>query len=180
MFTLKDNAVFYGKNVFSKKFCYEILATKRITDTKNRGYLAESYDVDLTEEMMEEIRDVFDDFREEYPVPPLVCRNTAEVLEYKPGMKLDKHFDIPYCKEDFFPFITVVNLNEGYEGGLYFNNVDLDIEGVGSLAMSPSWFMSHHEVKEVKNGTRYSLLLDISYPDLVSRNPGTKDNWMPI
>jgi hypothetical protein len=180
MFILKDNAVFYGKNVFSKGFCYNILASKRITKDQNRGYLAQSHDVDLSDEMMEEIREVFSSFRDEFPVPPLVCRNTAEVLEYAPGISLKKHFDIPYCKEDFFPFVTVVNLNEGYEGGLHFNNVDLDIEGVGSLALSPSWFMSHHEVKEVKGSTRYSLLLDISYPDLVLRNPGTKDNWMAI
>lgn len=173
------NTILYGKHALSNNFCLLSLGIMRPQNKLNRGYGAECYDINFTEDMIKEIQEFFKKARKEHNIPPLVMRNSAEILRYTPGMKLDTHYDIPYCKDDFYPFVTVINLNEGYEGGLYFDCADLKIEGEGSIALAPSSFMHTHSVKEIKNGIRFSMLLDITYPEMLSKCT-EPENWVTI
>lgn len=175
----QHGTILYGHKVFSDVFCWKAIDNMTPQNKLNRGYGAECFDLQITEFMIREIRAVFSEARKTINIPPLVMRRTAEILKYTPGMKLDLHFDVPYCKDDFYPFITVVNLNKGYSGGLYFDCQDLAIEGQGSIALAPSSFMHTHSVREIQDGDRYSMLLDITYPEMLSKCTEPQ-NWIVI
>lgn len=176
----KHGTILYGHKVFSDTFCWKAIDSMTSQNKLNRGYGAECFDLDISQFMISEIKNVFTEARKSIEIPPLIIRNRGEVLKYTPGMKLDTHFDIPYCKDDFYPFVTVINLNEGYGGGLYFDCANLEIEGMGSIVMTPSSFMSTHSVREITGKDRYSLLLDITYPEMLEKCSGKKEDWIFI
>lgn len=161
--------ILYGHKVLSDTFCMTAIMTMRSQNKLNRGYGAECFDVDLNFNMIKELKECFTEARKTIEIPALIIRNSAEILKYNSGMSLATHYDIPYCKDDFYPFVTVVNLNEGYEGGLYFDCADLSIEGQGSIVLAPSSFMHTHSVREIKGIDRYSMLLDITYPEMLNK-----------
>lgn len=174
-----DSGIFYAHNFFSKEFCYRILTMITPRNELNRGYNAVCHTIQFTDEMLEEIKKLFTEMRKSYPVPPLICKKHAEVLEYVPGQDLPPHYDSPYCKDEFIPFIAVANLNEGYDGGLHFDCIDTDLGGIGTVAFCSTFFMNLHSVKEVKGSKRYSLIFDVNYPEMLSKY-GKKEDWISV
>lgn len=175
----QHGTVIYGHKVFSDDFCTLAFGLMKPQNKLNRGYGAECFDCELIWPMIDEIQEIFKEARKTIKIPPLVIRNSAEILKYKPGMKLDTHYDIPYCKDDFYPFVTVINLNDGYKGGLYFDCEKLEIEGAGSFVLSPSSFLHTHSVKQIEGCERYSMLLDITYPEMLTKCTEPQ-NWISI
>jgi hypothetical protein len=171
--------IIHGHKTFSQDFCILAFELMKPQNKLNRGYGAECFDCKLSLSMITEIKEVFEKAREAIEIPSLVIRNSVEILKYKPGMKLDRHYDIPYCKDDFYPFITVINLNDEYEGGLYFDCEDLPVTGTGSFVLSPSSFLHTHSVKEIKGADRYSMLLDITYLEMLNKCTEPQ-NWFKV
>jgi len=84
--------------------------------------------------------------------------------KYSSGTKMRKHFD--HIRDLFdgnfkgIPILSVVGvLNDNYEGGEFVFNNDYEVKlKQGDILLFPSNFIYAHEVKEIKNGTRYSYV----------------------
>lgn len=84
--------------------------------------------------------------------------------KYSSGTKMRKHFD--HIRDLFdgnfkgIPILSVVGvLNDNYEGGEFVFNNDYEVKlKQGDILIFPSNFIYAHEVKEIKNGTRYSYV----------------------
>lgn len=80
--------------------------------------------------------------------------------KYSTGTSMLKHVDlIRRNKEDGIPVISFIGvLNDDYAGGEFIMNKEVVELKQGDILMFPSTFLYEHEVIEVTNGTRYSVV----------------------
>jgi hypothetical protein len=92
------------------------------------------------------------------------------ILKYLPGFKFSRHFDRHLTKELNRDFIYNVNviLNDDFEGGEFWlddNLLENNKPGMVYYYDSLQW----HEVKEIKNGVRYSILCYVRERDFITK-----------
>jgi predicted 2-oxoglutarate/Fe(II)-dependent dioxygenase YbiX len=92
------------------------------------------------------------------------------ILKYLSGFKFGRHFDRNLSKElnrDFVYNVNVV-LNDDFEGGEFWlddNLLENNKPGMVYYYDSLQW----HEVKEIKNGVRYSILCYVRERDFITK-----------
>lgn len=81
-----------------------------------------------------------------------------QILHYSEGYYFKEHCD--NSSGQGRTLTCTLNLNEGYEGGLFrFLRGEFDVKlGAGDAVLFPSTFMFPHEVTEITKGERYSIV----------------------
>lgn len=85
----------------------------------------------------------------------LLYPHKIRILKYSQGASIHPHTDI-----DCFEHASItINLNDGYEGGIFsFFNRKYDINlGIGDMLIFPANAFWVHEVTTITQGTRYSI-----------------------
>ena len=100
----------------------------------------------------------------EYEFPLFLCEHTTDfrINRYSKGGFMSRHIDNihhSHGQKWGYPHVSaLLYLNDDYSGG-EFVVADKEIKPKkGSSIIFPSNFMYPHEVKKVKNGTRYSIM----------------------
>jgi predicted 2-oxoglutarate/Fe(II)-dependent dioxygenase YbiX len=97
-------------------------------------------------------------YREKFPLCEVENDSGYDLLRYKTGGFYKQHTDS--YKEQLRTVAMSINLNGDYVGGeLAFFDGKLHVRGgVGSVVMFPANFMYPHQVLNVTEGTRYSIV----------------------
>ena len=91
---------------------------------------------------------------------PLNKCSPCFLLKYEEGQHYDDHtdyYEVWGCRTDY---TVVITLNDDYEGGsMAFFNEEVQIRaGAGSVILFPANFMYPHQIMDVTEGTRYSIV----------------------
>lgn len=94
----------------------------------------------------------------DFPDCFLTSDSGYDLLRYKKGGYYKEHID--NAKDEPRTVAMSINLNDDYTGGnMAFFNGELQINsGVGSAILFPANFMYPHQITDVTEGTRYSIV----------------------
>jgi predicted 2-oxoglutarate/Fe(II)-dependent dioxygenase YbiX len=98
-------------------------------------------------------------------VAPISFNSTIAINKYTPGTRMKNHSDHIYSLFDGskkgIPVLSVVGLlNDDFYGGdfTFWQNYKVTLKK-GDILIFPSLFLYSHGVEEIKEGTRYSIVL---------------------
>lgn len=91
-----------------------------------------------------------------------VKKTNISLLKYEKGDFFSKHTDI-YKNFEWRRYTLNIQLDNQYEGGdyiVYYNNEEIILNKEQGTAIA-YWSDYEHEIKEIKNGTRWSIVTSI-------------------
>ena len=104
-----------------------------------------------------------EDYRRSFNIMDLKYWEAFNFIKYEPGHHFMEHHDHGFSYN--CTVSSVAYINDDYEGGeIYFRLQNLNIKPkAGDLYLFPSNYMYPHQAKEVKSGTKYSIVTMLDY-----------------
>ena len=172
--------IFFYPDVMDKKTCNEIIKhydtspywkqSTFSTAYKNTGtsqVAMDEYWIRFPDPYFEELKKSFEfcvnDYTSVHDKIKILEYTNFRINRYKQGGFMKQHIDSihhSHGQQFGYPHLTsLLFLNDDYEGGEFVLCGDKYIEKIqGSAIVFPSNFMYPHEVKEVTDGKRYSIM----------------------